>query len=129
MVVGIVGYETTATACWALLFIVRAFSNDPITVAVWTCFHVCLMGTLSPLAITDIRAGRIQWSGIPASSPFFKPSLATGSDPIECLLLGRTFKDFLSICAFKRRPNGPHLGMRSFSDQQSWVGGARRSAV
>jgi len=44
MVVGIVGYETTATACWALLFIVRAFSNDPVTVAVWTCFHVRLMG-------------------------------------------------------------------------------------
>jgi hypothetical protein len=48
MVVGIVRYETTATACWALLFIVRAFSNDPVTVAVWTCFHVRLMGMLPP---------------------------------------------------------------------------------
>jgi hypothetical protein len=44
MVVGIVGYETTATACWALLFIVRAFFNNPITVAVCTGFHVGLMG-------------------------------------------------------------------------------------
>jgi hypothetical protein len=33
-------YETTATARWALLFVVRAFFNDTITVAVWTGFHV-----------------------------------------------------------------------------------------
>jgi hypothetical protein len=37
----VVRYETTATARWALLFIVRAFFNDTITVAVWTGFHVC----------------------------------------------------------------------------------------
>ena len=36
----IISYETTATARWALLFIVRAFFNDTITVAVWTGFHV-----------------------------------------------------------------------------------------
>jgi hypothetical protein len=36
MVVVVVRYETTATARWALLFIVRAFFNDTITVAVWT---------------------------------------------------------------------------------------------
>jgi hypothetical protein len=36
----VIGYETTATASWALLFIVRAFFNDPITVAIWTGFHV-----------------------------------------------------------------------------------------
>jgi hypothetical protein len=34
---------------WALLFIVRAFFNDTITVAVWTGFHVRLMGMLSQL--------------------------------------------------------------------------------
>jgi hypothetical protein len=44
MVVVVVRYETTATARWALLFIVRAFFNDTITVAVWTGFHVRLMG-------------------------------------------------------------------------------------
>ena len=43
----IISYETTATARWALLFIVRAF-NDTITVAVWTGFHVRLMGMLYP---------------------------------------------------------------------------------
>ena len=32
-----------ATASWALLFIVRAFFNDTITVAVWTGFHVRLL--------------------------------------------------------------------------------------
>jgi hypothetical protein len=33
-----------ATARWASLFIVRAFFNDTITVAVWTVFHVRLTG-------------------------------------------------------------------------------------
>jgi len=40
LAVVVIGYETTATARWALLFIVRAFFNDTITVAVWTGFHV-----------------------------------------------------------------------------------------
>ena len=40
LAVVVIRYETTATACWALLFIVRAFFNDTITVAVWTGFHV-----------------------------------------------------------------------------------------
>jgi hypothetical protein len=44
----VVRYETTATARWTLLFIVRAFFNDTITVAVWTGFHVRLMGMLTP---------------------------------------------------------------------------------
>ena len=46
MLVVVVRYETAATARWALLFIVRAFFNDTITVAVWTGFHVRLMGML-----------------------------------------------------------------------------------
>ena len=49
MVVVVVRCETTATVSWALLFIVRAFFNDTITVAVWTGFHVRLMGMLSQL--------------------------------------------------------------------------------
>jgi hypothetical protein len=36
----VVRYETKATARWAPLFIIRAFFNDTITVAVWTGFHV-----------------------------------------------------------------------------------------
>ena len=40
-VVVVIRYETTATARWALPFIVRAFFDDTITVAVWTGFHVC----------------------------------------------------------------------------------------
>jgi hypothetical protein len=43
MAVVVVRYETTATARWALLFIIRAFFNDTITVAVWTGFHVCTL--------------------------------------------------------------------------------------
>jgi hypothetical protein len=39
----VIRYKTTATASWALLFIVRAFFNDTITVAVWTGCHVRLM--------------------------------------------------------------------------------------
>ena len=46
-VVIVIRYETTATARWALLFIVRTFFNDTITVAVWTGFHVRLMRMLS----------------------------------------------------------------------------------
>jgi hypothetical protein len=46
MLVVVVRYETAATARWALLFIVRAFFNDTIAVAVWTGFHVRLMGML-----------------------------------------------------------------------------------
>ena len=41
-----IGYETTAPARRALLLIVGAFFNDTITVAVWTGFHVRLMGML-----------------------------------------------------------------------------------
>ena len=44
LAVAVVRYETTATARWALLFIVRAFFNDTVTVAIWTGFHVRLMG-------------------------------------------------------------------------------------
>ena len=36
LAVVVIGYETTATACWTLLFIVSAFFNDTITIAVWT---------------------------------------------------------------------------------------------
>ena len=46
MIVIVIPYETAATARWALLFIVRAFFNDTITVAVWTGFHVRLLGML-----------------------------------------------------------------------------------
>ena len=46
LAVVVIRYETTATARWTLLFIVRAFFNDTITVAVWTGFHVRLMGML-----------------------------------------------------------------------------------
>jgi hypothetical protein len=34
----VIRYETTATARWALLFIVRAFFYDTITIAVWTTY-------------------------------------------------------------------------------------------
>ena len=46
LAVVVIRYETTATARWALLFIVRAFFNDTFTVAVWTGFHVGLMERL-----------------------------------------------------------------------------------
>jgi len=47
MGVVVVRYETMATARWALLFIVCAFFNDTITVAIWTGFHVRLMRMLA----------------------------------------------------------------------------------
>ena len=39
----VIRYETTATARWALLFVVRAFFNDTITVAVRTGFHLAML--------------------------------------------------------------------------------------
>src|SRR5262245_62152049 len=50
MAVIVIRYETTATACWTSPFIVRAFFNDTITVAVWTRFHVRIMRMLSHLS-------------------------------------------------------------------------------
>jgi hypothetical protein len=43
LAVVVIMYKTTATARSASLFIVRAFFNDTITVAVWTGFHVCAL--------------------------------------------------------------------------------------
>jgi hypothetical protein len=40
LAVVVIRYETTAAARWALLFIVRAFFNDTITVALRTGFHM-----------------------------------------------------------------------------------------
>ena len=59
MLVVVVRYETAATARWALLFIVRAFFNDTIAVAVWTGFHVRLMGCYHTPAIIFVGALRI----------------------------------------------------------------------
>ena len=60
MVVVVVRYKTTATARWALLFIVRAFFNDTITVAVWTGFHVRRMGCYPSPAIISAGASLIR---------------------------------------------------------------------
>ena len=46
-IVIVIRYETTATARWALPLIVHTLFNDAITVAVWTCFHVCLPANTS----------------------------------------------------------------------------------
>ena len=46
LVVVVVRYKTIPAARRALLFIVRAFFNDTITVAVWTGFHVRLIAML-----------------------------------------------------------------------------------
>jgi hypothetical protein len=39
MVVVVIRYETTATARWTLMFIVRIFANYTIAIAVWTSFQ------------------------------------------------------------------------------------------
>jgi hypothetical protein len=48
-IVVVIRYETTAAAGWTLMFIVRAFINYTITVAIWTSFsfHLCLMWMLT----------------------------------------------------------------------------------
>ena len=62
--------QTTATARWALLFIVRAFFNDTVTVAVWTGFHACpgcyhtdaILFAGASLIRLRPKAGNIVWS-------------------------------------------------------------------
>ena len=48
-IVVVIRYETTAAAGWTLMFIVGAFINYTITVAIWTSFsfHLCLMWMLT----------------------------------------------------------------------------------
>jgi hypothetical protein len=54
-IVVVIRYETTATARWALLFIVRAFFNNTITVAVWTRFHERLLVMLPCFANPAVK--------------------------------------------------------------------------
>src|SRR5215831_10025193 len=57
MAVIVIRYETTATARWTSPFIVRAFFNNTITVAVWTGFHARL--TFLDLPRPEPRASAI----------------------------------------------------------------------
>jgi len=59
LAVVVIRYETTATARWTLVFIVRAFFNDTIIVAVWTGFHVRLIRMLPHPAIGSAGASLI----------------------------------------------------------------------
>ena len=63
MVVVVVRYETTATARWALLFIVGAFFNDTITVALWTRFH-CAPSVCGPASVCGTFSVCVRWSGL-----------------------------------------------------------------
>jgi hypothetical protein len=62
----VIGYETTAAARRALLFIVRPFFNNAITIAVWTGLHVRLTGD----ATTPLRY--IRWWVVLAQSKHAK---------------------------------------------------------
>jgi hypothetical protein len=57
MVVVVIGHETTATARWTSLFILRAFVNDTITVAVWTGLHLSLHGP--PKKPSSVEVGQL----------------------------------------------------------------------
>jgi hypothetical protein len=59
VVVVVIRYETTATARWALLFIIRATFNDTITVAVRAGFHVHLMGKLTDAPMVAVLFGSV----------------------------------------------------------------------
>ena len=60
MLVVVVRYKIAATARRALLFIVRAFFNDTIAVAVWTGFHMRLMAMLPSPTIISAGASLIR---------------------------------------------------------------------
>ena len=67
LAVVVIRYETTATARRALLFIVRAFFNNTITIAVWAGFHVCLSGGCyhPPLIFAGASLNRREVRGMP----------------------------------------------------------------
>ena len=56
-IVIVIRYETTAAARWALPLIVRTLFNNAITVAVWTCFHVCLPANTSASLSSVLSTG------------------------------------------------------------------------
>jgi hypothetical protein len=53
LVVLVIRDNALPTARWALLFIVSAFFDDTITIAVWAGFHVRLMHELSTFGGED----------------------------------------------------------------------------
>src|SRR5215472_8264882 len=81
MAVIVIRYETTATARWTSPFIIRAFFNDTITVAVWTGFHV-LTGCSTE---TGSDAGKVFFKA--SSSAFVAPALALATIFVKRLLL------------------------------------------
>jgi hypothetical protein len=94
MAVIVIRYETTATARWASPFIVRAFFNDTITVAVWTGFHVRLKRMLPhPFNCGPSRNRRMQAVPIGSYSLEARPHLVEpcpGDRPAELALSGRS---------------------------------------
>jgi len=81
-IVVVIRHETTAAAGWTLMFIVRAFVNYTITVAIWTSFsfHLCLMWILTihdrPVpALPLSTSALILWTCLPAGRPNFYWSL------------------------------------------------------
>jgi hypothetical protein len=59
-IVVVIGYDTAASARWTLMFVVRAFIDHTITVAVWTrfSFHV---PTIFPGRVPKKAARSRQW--------------------------------------------------------------------
>src|SRR5215471_14558545 len=75
MAVIVIRYETAATARWTSQFIVRAFFNDTITVAVWTGFHARLIHILPhPSNGRAAMGGMMQMAVLFAgASPLYPP--------------------------------------------------------
>ena len=117
----VIRYETTATARWALLFIVRAFFDDTITVAVWTGFHARLMGML-PHPATTIRwcfsdsataeTFAVEFDGIAA--PTLKPQPMTDElmTAAQAATLKQLAQDAYELDAFKPNLTRPEADKR-----------------
>jgi Protein of unknown function (DUF3072) len=121
LAVVVIRYETTATARWALLFIVRAFLDDAITVAVWTGFHARLMGML-PHPATTIRwcfsdsataeTFAVEFDGIAA--PTLKPQPMTDElmTAAQAATLKQLAQDAYELDAFKPNLTRPEADKR-----------------
>jgi hypothetical protein len=122
LAVVVIRYETTATARWALLFIVRAFFNDTITVAVWTGFHVCASwgcyhtpatsfdGAFSDSATAETFA--VEFDGIAA--PTVKPQPMTDElmTAAQAATLKQLAQDAYELDAFKPNLTRPEADKR-----------------
>ena len=112
-VIIVIRYETTATAGWALLFIVRTFFNYAFAIALWTSFHVARLTSL----YCDFLNARGQ-RGVPVIGRY-----ACLNTPALNLTLGRAF------IVWPLHPAASYEGRRKATGRSSFLPKQNRRLV